>query len=263
VSSPANAYSAQYYQDNVNDAAMSSASQVIPFLIEQLAPKSMLELGAGAGNWSKAALEHGIPDVLAVDGAWVQPERLRVPPANFLSHDLATPLSLHRSFDLALCLEVGEHLADADADTLVNSLTRHATVVVFGAAMPMQGGTLHQNEQWPAYWQKKFRARGYTPIDIIRPTFWPNDKVAYYYKQNTFIYVKEDAASAALAAKFHSLAAANYQKSSAYVFIHPSKYMELGTFENVNVRLMLRKGPGLVARALCRKFLRNFSHDNS
>ena len=171
--------------------------------------------------------------------------------------------SLSRSFDFALCLEVGEHLADRDADTLVNSLTRHAAIIVFGAAMPMQGGTLHQNEQWPAYWQQKFRKRGYGPIDAIRPSFWLNENVAYYYKQNTFIYMKEDEASVATAEKLRALAATNYQKSSNYVFIHPSKYMELSTFENVNVKVMLRKAPGLVARALRRKLLRHFGHDNS
>ncbi len=263
MSQLAKTYSTQYYLDNVDDAAVSSAAQIIPFLIAELAANSMLELGAGTGIWSKTALERGLTDVLAVDGVWVRPEHLRVPKVHFLSHDLAAPLSLSRRFDFALCLEVGEHLNDEDADTLVDSLTRHAAIIVFGAAMPMQGGTLHQNEQWPAYWQQKFGKRGYLPIDVIRPTFWLNENVAYYYKQNTFIYVKEGDASAAIATKLRELAAANYQKSSDYVFIHPSKYMELGTFENVNVKVMLRKAPGLLARALRRKLLRQFGQHRS
>src|SRR5437016_4929465 len=132
-------YTASYYGKNVDAPALASALQIIPFLIEQLAPKSMLELGAGNGTWSGVALDAGIPDILAVDGAWIRPDAVCVPSENFMFHDLSEPFSVPRKFDLALCLEVGEHVESASADILVDSLTRHASVVVFGAAMPFQG----------------------------------------------------------------------------------------------------------------------------
>jgi SAM-dependent methyltransferase len=243
VTSLAKAYTAQYYRDNVNDATRQSASQIIPFLIEHLSPSSMLELGSGTGIWSKVALEHGVGDVVAVDGNWVKPEHLQVPRSHFLPHDLSTPLSLSRRFDLALSLEVGEHLDAADADTFVDSLTRHASVIVFGTAMPMQGGTLHRNERWPHYWL--------------------NEDVAYYYKKNTFVYVADDAKCGDLGTKLRELAAAQYQHSAEYVFIHPTKYTELATFANVSLKLMLAKAPAIIARALARKLSRNFSDDAS
>jgi hypothetical protein len=260
VLAEAKAYTPLYFQENVNTAALLSASEIVAFLIEHLSPKSMLELGAGSGIWSKIALDHGIQDVLAVDGDWVQSKNIHVPSAHFLSHNLSVPLLLPRSFDLALCLEVGEHLKKTDADVLIDSLTRHASVVVFGAAIPLQGGTLHVNEQWPAYWQEKFRNRGYSTIDVIRPVFWNNKNVAYYYKQNTFVYLKEAKEPTELGDKLRKISAGSYQQSSEYVFIHPDKYVEISTFDNVNVRLMLRKTPRLVARALSRKILRTFRH---
>jgi hypothetical protein len=250
------AYTAQYYETNVDASAVSSAQQLVPFLVEHLSPRSLLELGSGAGVWSKAVLNAGVADVLAVDGPWVTRQMLRVPAENFLPHNLAEPLALARSFDLALCLEVGEHIEHQAADVLVDSLTRHAPVVVFGAAMPFQGGTRHINEQWPAYWREKFQARGYYPIDAIRPIFWNNPRVAYYYKQNTFIYCCA-AEKAELIDQLQTLAGEKFRSSADFVFIHPDKYLELSTFENVNVRRMLKKGPGLLGRAILNR-LKNF-----
>jgi hypothetical protein len=241
-------YTPDYYETNVDQAALASARQVVPFLIEQLAARSMLELGAGSGTWSRAALDSGISDVLAVDGPWTRPEALRLPPASFVFHDLSEPFHAHRQFDLALCLEVGEHLKLTTADTLIDSLARHSSIIVFGAAMPFQGGSHHVNEQWPSFWRERFEERGYSAIDAIRPIFWNNPEVAYYYKQNTFIYVQA-ARHPALVDRLQALARDGYRVSRDFVFIHPDKYCQLAGFENVNVRLMLKRGAGLLARA--------------
>ncbi|MGH7668355.1 MAG: class I SAM-dependent methyltransferase [Gemmatimonadaceae bacterium] len=64
------------------------------------------------------------------------------------------------SFDLALCLEVAEHLLPWHAGRLLALLTACPTVV-FSAAQPGQGGTLHVNERPEAYWIRRFDALGY------------------------------------------------------------------------------------------------------
>ena len=255
--SESKAYTANYYEMNVDANALASAQELIPFLIKTLAPKSLLELGSGVGIWSKVALDCGIADLRAVDGPWVSADRLRVPADKFLSHHLGTPLNLGRSFDLALCLEVGEHLESGAADILVESLTRHAPVIVFGAAMPFQGGTLHVNEQWPNYWRERFEAKGYCMIDVVRPAFWNNSSVAYYYKQNTFVYCKTETMGD-LARTLQAAAAECYRSSSNFVFIHPDKYLELATFENINVTRMVRRAPYLLGRALINRIKRLF-----
>jgi hypothetical protein len=66
-------------------------------------------------------------------------------------------------------------------------------VILFSAAIPLQGGAHHVNEQWPEYWRKKFVDRNYTVVDCIRPKVWNDDRIAVWYAQNTFLYVRNDA----------------------------------------------------------------------
>jgi hypothetical protein len=52
-------------------------------------------------------------------------------------------------FDLALCLEVAEHLPAAAGDSLVRRLASVGARILFSAAIPGQGGRNHVNEKWP------------------------------------------------------------------------------------------------------------------
>ena len=64
--------------------------------------------------------------------------------------DLAQPLQIDRRFDLALSLEVAEHLPPECGSEFVQTLTDLSSVILFSAAIPFQGGTDHLNEQWPS-----------------------------------------------------------------------------------------------------------------
>jgi hypothetical protein len=55
-------------------------------------------------------------------------------------------MSLPKTFDLTLCLEVGEHLPQNAANILIESLCALSEVIVFSAAIPGQGGQRHINE---------------------------------------------------------------------------------------------------------------------
>ena len=51
--------------------------------------------------------------------------------------DLTRPIDIGRTFDLVLCLEVGEHLPEESADTLVSTTcVRHGGDILFSAAVP-------------------------------------------------------------------------------------------------------------------------------
>jgi len=63
-------------------------------------------------------------------------------------------------FDLAVCLEVAEHLPPWHARTLVGVLAG-ARRLIFSAAHPNQGGRLHVNEQPASYWLERFRRSGF------------------------------------------------------------------------------------------------------
>lgn len=65
--------------------------------------------------------------------------------------------------DLAVCVELAEHLKPESGPNLVRILTDLAPLVWFSGAMEGQNGTGHINERPPQYWEAQFRRRGYVP----------------------------------------------------------------------------------------------------
>src|SRR5437870_2593605 len=93
-----------------------------------------------------------VNDILVVDGDWVPLDQLAILVAQFARMDLREGLHHLRTFELALCIEVAEHLPPRAGDLLVAALSQAAPAVVFSTAIPQQEGTDHINEQWPSYW---------------------------------------------------------------------------------------------------------------
>ena len=104
--------------------------------------------------------------------------------------NLSTPTKLETQFDLVESLEVAEHLSESSADGFVSFLCSLGKVILFSAAIPLQEGTHHINEQWPEYWAELFLSKGYVPIDGIRDRIWNNPNVDSWYCQNTLIFVE-------------------------------------------------------------------------
>lgn len=168
-----------------------AASVIVPLLFKHVHPRSVLDIGCGTGTWLKVFEQMGVTDFVGVDGDYVDRNLLQVSEENFTAHDLTQPLHLKKEFDLVLSLEVAEHLPEGAAEIFVETLVSHSKTIVFSAAIPGQGGQNHLNEQWPAYWQKKFRKYGYEYYDLIRPEIWDNERVDRWYKQNTFLLFHE------------------------------------------------------------------------
>ena len=112
----------------------------------------------------------------------------------FEAADLGNPVVLDKAYDLALCLEVAEHLPQERAPGLIADLVKAAPVILFSAAIPAQGGTNHVNEQWPSYWAKLFRMHGYRAVDALRPLIRSSKNVAFWYRQNAVLYIDEQRA---------------------------------------------------------------------
>jgi SAM-dependent methyltransferase len=195
----ASPYTAQFYS-NQRDSSRSSAEAILPPILEAVQPGSVVDVGCGTGTWLSAVLSAGVTDVLGLDGEWVQPDSLGIPAERFQTVDLRQPISIDRGFDLALCLETGEHLPIERSAGLVSDLVGLAPVVLFSAAVPGQGGTDHINEQWPDFWADLFAAHGYECVDAIRWRHWADEYVEFWYVQNAFLYVAGDRAPLDLAA---------------------------------------------------------------
>jgi SAM-dependent methyltransferase len=186
-------YTGHFY-DRHREGSSSSARVVVPLLREWVSPRSVVDVGCGVGGWLRAWRDAGVEDVLGLDGADVLSSgvELAVPRERFVPTDLARPLPVGRTFDLAMSLEVAEHLAPESAAGFVASLADLAPVILFSAAIPFQGGTGHRNEQWPAWWARRFATHGYRCYDVVRPAVWSDERVEPWYAQNTVLYVRDD-----------------------------------------------------------------------
>lgn len=210
-----------------------SATEVLSYLNGIFHPSSLLEIGCGHGGWAAVALELAVPDVVGVDGPWTDTAKLKIGLEKFVPHDLATPLSLGRKFNMVLTLEVAEHVKESAADQFVESCTNHADLVVFGAAIPLQGGFRHINEQWPSYWIRKFSDVGYEFYDLVRPKFWNNEKVEYFYRQNTLVFVNRKNEEVSGQAVDASRLCAESMPTD---YVHPEKYLEVAGYRSIDFR---------------------------
>lgn len=110
----------------------------------------------------------------------------------FKAVDLTQKIVLPQKFDMAMSLEVAEHLDEKYSDQFIENITNASDVILFSAAIPGQYGVHHVNEQCVSYWIEKFANKGFQPFDIIRPHFWWDEEVELDYRQNSVIFVKEN-----------------------------------------------------------------------
>jgi SAM-dependent methyltransferase len=150
-------------------------------IVDLVSPRSVLDVGCGTGAWIRAFNDD--IETLGLD----ELAEAEVAVGKYKRHDLTRTFDVGR-FDLAICLEVAEHLPADSARGLIASLVGAAPVVAFSAAIPGQPGHGHVNCQWPDYWRRLFAEHGYNQFDSIRARVWDNEAVAWWYSQNLFLY---------------------------------------------------------------------------
>jgi SAM-dependent methyltransferase len=196
-----------------------SARVIVPLVIDALAPQSVVDVGCGTGEWLAAFAERGVHDIRGYDGDYVRGD-LTIPEARFEAVDLRRPLRANRRFELALSLEVAEHLPSRVADDFVASLVALAPAVLFSAAIPFQGGTHHLNEQWPDYWASRFGDADYLPVDFLRPRIWSDSHVEWWYAQNCILF-----ANTHYIAERSHLVDAVVRDPEQLSLVHPKNYL--------------------------------------
>lgn len=184
-------YNKEFY-DSQEKGSLDSAREILPIILRIINPKSVIDVGCGLGTWLSVFKELGIDDILGMDGKWVDENRLHIPKENFITADLENPLFISKKFDLAMSLEVAEHINEKKSENFVRFLTGKAPVILFSAAMPLQGGTNHINEQLPDYWIKMFKKYNYQPYDCIRGEIWENNNIEVWYIQNILLFVENE-----------------------------------------------------------------------
>src|SRR5262249_26447296 len=170
-----------------------SADLVISHLVQNIEITSVADFGCAGGPWLAAWRRHGVRDAVGMDGPYVRGEDLEIPQETFKPMDLAQPIDLGRRFSIVQSLEVAEHLPFGSGPTFVETLVRHADIVLFSASPPGQGGENHLNEQPYEYWRDLFAERRYVMIDWLRPRILSDTSVQYWYRYNCFLFVAESA----------------------------------------------------------------------
>jgi SAM-dependent methyltransferase len=218
-----------------------AAAIAAPRVVEWVRPASVVDLGCNVGVWLRAFMELGVADVRGYDQPSVDRSRLLIPEDRFVPADLGDPLPIDRTFDLAVCLEVAEHVPLHASELLLDELVALAPVVLFAAGVPGQGGDGHVNEQWGSWWAERFARRGFERYDVLRHELWDAPGVQWWYAQNIAVYARRDSPAT------EALRAA--ERPLPVDVVHPALFEEAGQRPPTVPELLRALPPAVTASA--------------
>jgi SAM-dependent methyltransferase len=223
-----------------------SAKAIVPLLLEKFPIRSVIDIGCGVGPWLRTFTEHGIHDVIGLDGDYIKREALEIPQDRFQATDLTSDFQITRRYDLACSLEVAEHLPLDVGPRLIEKLCQAAPVILFSAAIPGQGGTGHVNEAWQDEWRGQFAHHGYHPLDFIRWQVWGLAEVEWWYQQNLVVYV--DATQLSMSSDFRPV-----QEMISLNVVHPDCYARQVEAATTYFSKAIKQLPALFSNAVKRR----------
>jgi hypothetical protein len=192
----------------------------VSLLVELLQPKSIVDFGCNSKGWLSFFRAEEINELwgIAIDKALEDLEDFE---DKLYLFDFKNSLTLNQSFDLALCLEVAETIPKQYTKKFIGTLSHLSPVILFAAAIPMQGRRGHLNEQWQPYWAQQFQAQGFVAIDFFRKKLWNNPDIDPYYAQNLLLFVRQECLQDY--PQLASVAQAN--DTTEMALVHPKVYL--------------------------------------
>jgi len=132
-----------------------------PVIQTVLQPRNLIDLGCGNGDFAKWFLDHGV-DAYGIEGSMEASDTMMLPADHVFYLDLRKPVTLHDApLDLAISVEVAEHIEPEYAAEFVANCCRLSDRLMLTIAGPGQKGTGHVNLQPIAYWEYLFGLHNY------------------------------------------------------------------------------------------------------
>lgn len=159
-------YDEEFYVNNRLEGCL-MAQWFVPLLWDTFKAETLVDVGCGCGHYL-AAYQRQLKkinlyeyNVFGLEGSvWAVNNPIQND-VDISLMDLRKPIHKLWSYELALCLEVAEHIEAEYADVFIDNLCTLSDTIVFTSAPIGAGGEHHVNEQWPNYWQEKFAQRNY------------------------------------------------------------------------------------------------------
>lgn len=158
--------------------------------------RTAADCGCGMGHYSKAFQDRGVR-VIACEYSKKNRDRtarlgVRCEPFDV---GVSTATLPGGPFDVAISIEVAEHIPPALAGRFVEFMSNQSDLLVLSAAQPGQGGAGHVNEQPKAYWIEKFAARGYRLDEAATSSFVRRlkERDAAWFLLNNAMILRRDA----------------------------------------------------------------------
>lgn len=164
--------------------------KVWEILLEGFKPKSVIDIGCGEGHSLKWFNDHGIEDVMGVEGS---AKALMGSPIKdkIMLHDFTTgPYIPNRRFDLAWSCEFVEHVEEQYVDNFMETFkSASAVAMTYSEPQWSSGGHHHVNCQPQPYWNERFTKAGFMFLpsysEMIRSV-----ATARWIKPTLSVYVK-------------------------------------------------------------------------
>lgn len=185
-------YNEDYYTHTVEGPAARSSATIAKSIVNEFNPESVIDVGCGTGALLEALRGNGCK-VFGLEYSEAGLEFCRARHLDVIKFDLEKDsLSDNRTFDVAVSMEVAEHLPEMIADRYIELLTQLSRNIIFTAAPPGQGGADHVNEQPPSYWIDKYQHHGFhyneNQSKKWRDSWKSSGEVEGWYHNNLMIF---------------------------------------------------------------------------
>jgi SAM-dependent methyltransferase len=178
-SQPASPFDAQYYATGCGTPMQRDAAWLAQFahiadrILSDMQPQSVLDAGCAMGFLVEALRAKGVA-AWGIDISEYAISQVHESARAFCSVGSVTA-PLARRYDLITCIEVLEHLPQADAEMAIANFCAHTDDVLFSSSPNDFAEPTHYNVQPPEYWAEQFARHGFfrdVDCDLTHITPW-------------------------------------------------------------------------------------------